>query len=83
MRKVLVEIFVPASNHRYNVFIPEFSKMSEIVLLVSNALSELSNGKFKADASSVLCDADSGQIYNINASVRELQIKNGSRLMLI
>ena len=40
-------------------------------------------GKYKADASAILCDAESGNILNINSSVYELKIKNGSKLMLI
>ena len=83
MDKVLVEIFVPVAGKSYDVFIPQTSKMSEIVLLVSKSIADLSGGKFKSDASTILCDAESGNIFNINLSVYELEIKNGSRLMLI
>jgi len=83
MDKVLVEIFVPAASRSFDVFIPQTSKMSEIVALVSKSLSDLSGGKFKPDSSTILCDAKNGQIFNINLSVYELEIKNGSKLMLI
>ena len=83
MDKVLVEIFVPVAGQSYDVFIPQSVKMSEIILLVSKSIADLSAGKFKPDASTILCDADSGNIFNINLSVYELEIKNGSRLMLI
>ena len=85
MEKVLVEIFVPAANRSFDVFIPQTSKMNEVVILVSKTLSNLSNGKYRseADASAILCDAESGNILNINSSVYELKIKNGSKLMLI
>ena len=83
MEKVLVEVWVPVENHAYDVLIPQTSKMGEIVALVSKVLSELSAGKFKPDASTVLCDAETGNIFNINLSVYELGIKNGSKLILI
>lgn len=83
MDKVLVEIFVPAANHSYDVFIPQTSKMSEIVTLVAKSLSSLSGGKYKSDESAILCDAETGNIFNINLSVYELKIKNGSKLILI
>lgn len=83
MDKVLVEILVPAAEKSFDVFIPQTSKMSEIVALTSKALSELSNGKFKPDSTSIICDAKTGHIFNINASIYELEIKNGSKLMLI
>ncbi len=81
--KVLVEIFVPAAMEKYDVYIPLRSKMSEVLQLVSKALTELSNGKYTAADKAVLCDAKSGIIFNVNMVVAELGIKNGSQLMLI
>lgn len=81
--KALVEIYVPAAAKRFDVYIPLRSRMSEVIRLVSNALSDLSDGKYKATGESILCDADSGMIFNVNVEVWELGIKNGSRLMLI
>ncbi len=81
--KALVEISVPASGETFDVFIPLESRMSEVVQLVASALSDLSGGEYKASRDAVLCDADTGIIYNINMIVAELGIHNGSRLMLI
>lgn len=81
--KVLVEIFVPASGETFDVFIPAESRMSDVIKMVAGALSDLSNGKYKATDDAVLCDAATGIIYNVNIVVAELGIKNGSRLMLI
>lgn len=81
--KALVEITVPAAGTKFDVYIPLESKMSEVVQLVSAALSDLSAGKYKATEDDVLCDADTGIIYNVNMEVAELGIRTGSRLMLI
>lgn len=81
--KALVEISVPASGEKFDVFIPLESRMSEVLKLVSGALTELSNGKYRATSEAVLCDAETGIIFNINMEVAELGIKTGSRLMLI
>ena len=81
--KVLVEVIVPAAEKKFDVFIPSASRMSEVKTLISGVVSELSDGKFKADTSSVLCDAESGTIFDINKIVAELGIKNGSRLLYI
>lgn len=83
MDKVLVEIFVPAENKRYDTYLPRASRISEITLLVSAAFSDLSKGKFIPGGDAVLCDAATGNILDINLSVAELGIKNGSKLMLI
>ena len=81
--KALVEISVPAAAKKFDVFIPLSSKMSEVIQLVSSALSDLSDGNYKATEEAILCDADTGIIFNINMEVAELGIKTGSRLMLI
>lgn len=81
--KALVEIFVPAAREKYDVYIPLESKMSEVIKMVAGALTELSNGKYKATDEAILCDADTGIIYNVNIEVAELGIKTGSHLMLI
>lgn len=81
--KVLVEISVPAAAQKYDVYIPLESRMSDVVAMVASALSDLSGGKYKATKEAILCDADTGIIFNVNIEVAELGIKNGSRLMLI
>ncbi len=81
--KALVEISVPAAARKFDVYIPLESKMGEVIKLVSSALSDLSDGKYKATEDAILCDADTGIIFNINVEVAELGIKTGSRLMLI
>lgn len=83
MGKVLVEVILPAANTSYDIYIPLASKMSEVLFLVSNLLSVLSDNKFKATEDAVLCDAESGIIFNINMPIAELGIKNGSKLVLI
>lgn len=81
--KVLVEIAVPASAQKFDVYIPLHGRMNEVVIMVAAALSDLSEGYYKAADDAILCDAETGIIYNINMEVCELGIQNGSRLMLI
>lgn len=81
--KALVEIIVPAADAKFDVYIPLESRMEEVLRLVSAVLSDLTNGKYKATDDTVLCDAGSGNIFNVNMAVAELGIRNGSRLVLI
>ena len=83
MDNVLVEIYVPAAGIDYDVIIPNASKMSEVLLLVKKVINDLTADKYIATAESVLCDKKTGSIYNINMTVKELGIINGSQLMLI
>ena len=81
--KALVEISVPAAEKKFDVYIPLEIKMSDVTKMVASALSDLSDGKYKATKEAILCAADTGIIYNVNMEVAELGIKTGSRLMLI
>ncbi len=83
MSKILVEVLLPAADKKFDVYIPLESRMSEVKTLISAALSELSDGNFLGDSTSLLCDAQTGMIYNINMIVADLGIKSGTKLMLI
>ena len=83
MDKVLIDIFLPAINRSFEVYIPLDSKFYEITPLVSKMLSELSNGLFISGDDSILYERKTGNILNINMSAKELKLKNGSKLMLL
>ena len=83
MEKIIVEVYVPSAEEKFDIFIPLTSKMSEIINLVIAALNEFVDGKYKKTKDSILCEAETGKIYDINKSVQELEIKNGSKLILI
>ena len=83
MDKVLIDIFLPAINRSFEVYIPLDSKFYEITTLVSKMLSELSNGLFISGDDSILYERKTGNILNINMSARQLNIKNGDNLMLL
>lgn len=83
MDKILVEVYLPAANHSYDVYIPLKSKLHEVIQLLSRTLMELSEGYFIPNQDTVICDRDTGIIYSINMSIEELELHNGSKLMMI
>ena len=83
MNKVLVEVFVPVIDARYDVFIPNTSQMSEVLELLKKAVKDLSGGRFIATDETAVCYRENGSIINVNMTVYELGIHNGSKLMLI
>ena len=83
MNKILVEVFVPAAGKSYDAFISLESHMEDVRKMLCQSVNNLTQGHYYADDETIVCDAESGIIYNVNMSVYELGIKNGSRLMLI
>ncbi|UFT99207.1 methyltransferase [Radiobacillus kanasensis] len=83
MDKVLVEVYVPASRQTHDVFIPLESKIHEVLLLVANAMTELSEGYFQGSYDTIVCDRSTGSILDINKTVEETGLTNGAKLMLV
>jgi len=83
MDKVIVEVYIPIISKSYDMFIPMNSPMYEVVELVGNAVKGLSDGRFIPTATTALCNKESGEIYDVNKTVYDLGISNGSKLLLI
>lgn len=83
MSKVLIEVYNPASGKTYDVLIPLESKLYEVSYLLSNTISELSEGYYRVTDQSILCNRKTGELYDINSTIEELGFKNGEKLMLL
>lgn len=83
MHKILVEVYNPAAARSFDVFIPVKSKLYEVLMLLSNAVSELSQGYYKASEQTILCDRKTGNVLDLGRTVEELGLKNGAKLMLL
>ena len=83
MNKVLVEVKVPTIGETYDVFIPLDLQLGQVIELVGKLVEKLSDGNFKYSRTTVMCSRNTGNIYDINVVVDELDIKNGSQLILI
>jgi hypothetical protein len=83
MKKLTLEIYLPAAQKAYDVQVPADARLSQVTSLAGKLLTELSAGLYTADGSAVLCDRETGDILNINMTVWELGLRNGSKLMLI
>lgn len=83
MEKILVEVYVPSLLKSFDIFIPSVSQMGTVLELIKKAVNEITDGQFSPMENTVICNFETGKILDINKSVGELEICNGSRLMLI
>lgn len=81
--QILVECFVPSINQSYDAILPMDKTIHEVLELLSKSICELSGGLFIADEDVLLSDRNSGKVYDINLTVKEQGLTNGSKLMLI
>ena len=82
MNRLLVGIYVPAIGSTFDVSIPHHARVFELLPLISHAVERLSNGLFVPN-DPALCNGTTGVIYNNNMSVEDMELQNGSRLMLV
>ncbi len=80
--KILVEVVVPDIDEVYNIYIPINKKIGNIIVLLNKAIKELTNGIYDGTKYTSLFDTN-GERYGINSLVRETNIRNGTRLILI
>ncbi len=81
--KVLVELIVPALDAKYDVYFPINRRIGNVICLTNKMLFEETNGLFVGNNNTLLYDSLSGEIYNMNQLVRETNIRNGSKVILL
>ena len=83
MNKVLIKLYVPIMEMEYDVWIPVNKKIYKVIKLLLKALNELSSGEYIPAKEPLLYDKATAKLYNINLTVKENNIKNGSEIILI
>lgn len=83
MNKVLVKLYVPIIGEQYDILIPLNRKIQNVIKLLIKAVNDLSNGNYKPNKMPILYDKDTAKPYDLNESVREAKIKNGTEIILI
>jgi len=81
--KVNVDVIVPALEEQYNVFIPVNKRTIEIIFLLNKAINELSSGSFPISEELALVDGFSGSVYDVDKTIKENRILNGSKIILM
>lgn len=81
--RVLVTVHLPAAYKSFEVMIPLQARMKDIQDTLAVMLSELSEELFLPSQTTMLLDRSTGNRIGIDATAEELQLKNGSQLVLI
>ncbi len=82
MNKVYIILYVPQIGEKYEIFLPISKKIGTISKLLTKSVHELSDGTFPIKQS-VLYDKETGIEYDLNITIKESNIRNGSEIILI
>ena len=83
MDKILIIVYVPLIDEKFEIFIPINKKIGNIIGLVSKIVSDMSGGYFVASEKNSLYSGDTGDEYPIDVLVIDTDIRNGSKLILM
>lgn len=83
MNKVLVKLYVPTIGMEYDVWIPLNRRIYTVIKLFVKAINEFTNGEYNPSKLPVLYNKKSAQLYDINLTVGEAEVRNGTEIILI
>ena len=81
--KILIELEIPLIEKRYDLFIPIKKKVGTVKNLIENALVELTDSAYVPKDDSNFYSKETGEIFDVNKTVRDTNLRNGSRIILI
>ena len=81
--KILVQLEIPVIEKKYDLFIPINKKIGTVKKLIEEALVEITNHAYVIKPESNFYSKENGSMYNVNTTVRETDLKNGSRIILV
>ena len=81
--KILIELSIPLIEKNYDLFIPINKKVGTVKKLIEEGLLELTDHNYIIKQDSNFDSKETGEIYDVNKTVRETDLKNGSRIILV
>ncbi len=79
---ITVEVIVPGNESIFEVNIPTHITFHELTGMLIKATSGLAKEDYNP-VGAILCDAQSGRVYDINVTIEQEGLINGSKLLLI
>lgn len=81
--KVLVEIYIPQLDEEYNIYLPLNKNIANVITLIGKSISELKRiDNFDYNSLS-LYNRETTIKYNPDSLIKETNIRNGFRLILM
>ena len=81
--KILIELEVPLIEKKYDLFIPINKTIGTVKDIIEKSLLELTDNDYEIKEDANLYSKDTGDIYDVNQTVRDTDLKNGSRVILL
>ena len=75
---------MPLLEENFEIYIPVNKRISTVIKLIEKSLNEITNGYYPTQKeNSVIIDEESGSVFDVNLTVKESKMINGSKIILI
>ncbi len=81
--KILLEVYIPAIEKEYDIFVPVNKKIGTLKKMVEKGLLDLTDNVYTVTNDTNLYSKDTGLMYDENTKLIDTDLKNGSRIILI
>jgi len=83
MNKVFIKLYVPLIECQYDILVPANKKVHKVIKLLVKSVNELSGGYYNVVEMPMLYDKITAIMYDINSTIKENNIQNGTEMILI
>ncbi len=81
--KLLIQLYLPLLEREYDLFIPINKRVGTVKQLIEKSLSEGNDIDYIIKENTNLYSKDTGLPYDVQLLIKDTDIKNGSKLVLI
>lgn len=83
MNKILITVYVPVIEKKYDMFVPINVKVNEYIDSLQDSIVELSSGYYEKKDNALLIDSLTCKVINPNNIVKFSGLRNGCMVMLL
>ncbi|SEP63517.1 hypothetical protein SAMN02910289_00194 [Lachnospiraceae bacterium RM5] len=83
MDKILIELYIPASDKLYELKIPRHLKVIQVKRMIINYLGKQSESEYIPGEDAVLCDYVTGKIIKLDTFIEEAGWFDGYKVFLV
>lgn len=81
--KILIKIYVPSIDQEYEIYIPTNELVKKVLELIINSIYELSDSNFNKEEKHYLLDPETSSVYMNDQIIRDTNIKNSKKIILV
>ena len=81
--KILVKVYVSNIDEEYEIYIPVNETINKVLELILKSVNELSDNNLNSDKKYYLLDPELSKVYDNSNIVRDTNIKNNKKIILI